>query len=147
MRQRLILAASTCALLVTALPAAAQDYNNPQQSNTPPAATGRSVNDAGPNYSGEQNRPEDRNRGQPNGFVSDQDNSYAQGGYRGDYGGYGYRSGYGNYYNYSTGWGGGYVGVSAPGGGANAWCQAHFRSFDPASGTYLGFDGARHSCP
>jgi hypothetical protein len=23
---------------------------------------------------------------------------------------------------------------------------ARFRSFDPASGTYLGFDGARHSC-
>jgi hypothetical protein len=23
---------------------------------------------------------------------------------------------------------------------------ARFRSFDPASGTYLGFDGARHTC-
>jgi hypothetical protein len=23
---------------------------------------------------------------------------------------------------------------------------ARFRSFDPASGTYLGFDGVRHSC-
>ena len=145
MRQRLLLAASACALVVTALPAAAQDYNNQQQSNPPPAGYGRPVNDAGPNYSGQQSTPnEDRARGQPNGFVSDRDDTYAQG-YRGDYGGNGYRGG--NYYNYTPGWGGGYVGVSAPDGGANAWCQAHFRSFDPASGTYLGFDGARHSCP
>ncbi len=28
-----------------------------------------------------------------------------------------------------------------------AACEARFRSFDPASGTYLGFDGARHPCP
>jgi hypothetical protein len=25
-------------------------------------------------------------------------------------------------------------------------CQARFRSYDPASGTYLGFDGERHQC-
>jgi hypothetical protein len=31
--------------------------------------------------------------------------------------------------------------------GAIGWCEAHFRSFDPATGTYLGFDGARHACP
>ena len=27
------------------------------------------------------------------------------------------------------------------------YCQQRFRSYDPASGTYLGFDGLRHSCP
>ncbi|GEO99295.1 BA14K family protein [Methylobacterium haplocladii] len=35
----------------------------------------------------------------------------------------------------------------APGGDAVAYCQQRFRSYDPASGTYLGNDGARHACP
>jgi BA14K-like protein len=28
-----------------------------------------------------------------------------------------------------------------------SYCAARFRSYDPASGTYLGFDGMRHPCP
>jgi BA14K-like protein len=28
-----------------------------------------------------------------------------------------------------------------------AYCMARFRSYDPASGTYLGYDGYRHPCP
>jgi hypothetical protein len=28
-----------------------------------------------------------------------------------------------------------------------AYCVQRFRSYDPASGTYLGYDGLRHSCP
>jgi hypothetical protein len=37
---------------------------------------------------------------------------------------------------------------SASGGPADVdYCIAHFRSYDPASGTYLGFDGMRHPCP
>ena len=28
-----------------------------------------------------------------------------------------------------------------------AYCQQRFRSYDPSSGTYLGFDGIRHPCP
>lgn len=35
----------------------------------------------------------------------------------------------------------------APGGGDVGWCEAHYRSYDPSSGTYLGYDGMRHSCP
>ncbi|WP_246682836.1 BA14K family protein [Methylobacterium sp. WL9] len=35
----------------------------------------------------------------------------------------------------------------APGGDAVAYCQQRFRSYDPASGTYLGNEGARHACP
>jgi hypothetical protein len=35
---------------------------------------------------------------------------------------------------------------SAPGDPV-AFCQAHFKSYDPASGTYLGYDGVRHPCP
>jgi hypothetical protein len=39
-------------------------------------------------------------------------------------------------------------GMVAPGSqGAAADCAARFRSYDPASGTYLGFDGRRHPCP
>lgn len=30
---------------------------------------------------------------------------------------------------------------------ADAECAARFRSFDPASGTFLGYDGRRHPCP
>jgi hypothetical protein len=27
-----------------------------------------------------------------------------------------------------------------------SFCARHHRSYDPASGTFLGYDGARHSC-
>ncbi|WP_046862954.1 BA14K family protein [Microvirga massiliensis] len=30
---------------------------------------------------------------------------------------------------------------------AHAYCSQRFRSYDPASGTYLGYDGNRHPCP
>jgi hypothetical protein len=33
------------------------------------------------------------------------------------------------------------------GGDAVAYCAQRFRSYDPYSGTYLGFDGFRHPCP
>jgi hypothetical protein len=39
-------------------------------------------------------------------------------------------------------------GMAAPGDqGAASECAARFRSYDPASGTFLGFDGRRHPCP
>lgn len=39
-------------------------------------------------------------------------------------------------------------GMAAPGDqGATAECAARFRSYDAASGTYLGYDGRRHPCP
>jgi hypothetical protein len=46
----------------------------------------------------------------------------------------------------------GYVAVSPyagsyAGGDATAYCLQRFRSYDPGSGTYLGLDGMRHSCP
>jgi BA14K-like protein len=28
-----------------------------------------------------------------------------------------------------------------------AYCEEHFRSYDPATKTYLGYDGVRHRCP
>jgi hypothetical protein len=32
-------------------------------------------------------------------------------------------------------------------GDAVAYCSQRFRSYDPATGTYLGYDGLRHPCP
>jgi hypothetical protein len=63
------------------------------------------------------------------------------------YGGYGPAPVYGYESDYDEG-DGGYVAV-APGGGGDsvAYCMQRFRSYDPASGTYLGFDGMRHPCP
>ena len=39
----------------------------------------------------------------------------------------------------------GYV-VSSGGVADPAYCAQRYRSYDPASGTYLGFDGLRHPC-
>jgi hypothetical protein len=45
----------------------------------------------------------------------------------------------------------GYGGPAYVYGGADdgevAYCQSRFKSYDPASGTYLGYDGQRHPCP
>jgi hypothetical protein len=43
----------------------------------------------------------------------------------------------------------GYVEVepAVPAGDATAYCMQRFQSYDPASGTYLGYDGVRHPCP
>ncbi len=48
------------------------------------------------------------------------------------------------YYDYAPGpvYGPGYYGDDAVG-----YCMRRFRSYDPRSGTYLGYDGYRHPCP
>ena len=53
------------------------------------------------------------------------------------------------YYGPGYAYGPGYVAVepAAPGGDAVAYCMQRFQSYDPASGTYLGYDGLRHPCP
>jgi hypothetical protein len=73
------------------------------------------------------------------------------------YSGYGY--GYGGPSYYSSGYyPGAYdetynddaaVAVAAAPGGDDAvtYCMQTYRSYDPASGTYLGYDGLRHPCP
>jgi hypothetical protein len=33
------------------------------------------------------------------------------------------------------------------GGDSVAYCAQRYKSYDPASGTYLGYDGLRHPCP
>ena len=37
--------------------------------------------------------------------------------------------------------------VYSGGGGDAAYCAQRFKSYDPRSGTYLGYDGKRHPCP
>jgi BA14K-like protein len=40
------------------------------------------------------------------------------------------------------------VAAPGPGGGDGvAYCMQTYRSYDPNSGTYLGYDGQRHPCP
>jgi hypothetical protein len=45
--------------------------------------------------------------------------------------------------------GGALLGSEAPyySGGSVAYCESHFKSYNPATGTYLGYDGLHHSCP
>lgn len=61
------------------------------------------------------------------------------------YGYYGYAPGY-----YDPGYAVAPPYAVAPGyvgGNAVAYCQQRFRSYDPGSGTYVGFDGLPHPCP
>ena len=39
------------------------------------------------------------------------------------------------------------AGPAPAGGDAVAYCQSRFKSYNPATGTYLGYDGLRHPCP
>lgn len=41
----------------------------------------------------------------------------------------------------------GAIAAGAANNNAVAYCERRFRSYDPASGTYLGYDGYRHPCP
>jgi hypothetical protein len=90
------------------------------------------------------------NATQPRGYYG-YDNGYGYGpGYQQGYGGYGYQpepvyeQGYVEEPAYAPapGYRQSYVG----GGSDPAYCQQRYRSYDPASGTYLGFDGLRHPC-
>ena len=40
-----------------------------------------------------------------------------------------------------------YYSPSPYAGDAVAYCSRRYRSYDPASGTFLGYDGVRHPCP
>lgn len=63
--------------------------------------------------------------------------SYA---YAGGYDGDDY---YGNSYSDDTQ----YVAVEQGVGGDASYCAQRYRSYDPSTGTYLGYDGQRHPCP
>jgi hypothetical protein len=77
-------------------------------------------------------------------------NGYYNNGYYGD-GYYASNGYYGDDWNDSYAYDNGpTVVVGAQGGGdadSIAYCQQRFKSYDVRSGTYLGYDGERHSCP
>jgi hypothetical protein len=82
--------------------------------------------------------------------------AYRGGGYGGYYPYYGYGWGWGLGYGLGWGYGWGYpyyadtyydAPVVYSGGGDVAYCAQRFKSYDPRSGTYLGYDGKRHPCP
>jgi hypothetical protein len=50
-------------------------------------------------------------------------------------------------YYYGPGYYPGYYPPPPPPGDPVAYCMSRFKSYDPASGTYLGYDGLRHPCP
>ncbi|MEH2520918.1 hypothetical protein V1279_006491 [Bradyrhizobium sp. AZCC 1610] len=69
---------------------------------------------------------------------------------------YGGRHGYPHYYGWGPAIGGFAAGAAIGGAIANsraqalendAYCSQRFKSYDPRSGTYLGYDGLRHPCP
>jgi hypothetical protein len=60
-----------------------------------------------------------------------------------------YRHFYGGYYYATPWWQGPAIGfgLTVPMSSAHVqWCLNRFRSYDPASDTYLGYDGFRHRC-
>jgi hypothetical protein len=127
--------------------AVAQDYYVGDRAAQPGAAApeankypvGRSANDGGfltePRSQQSQSQ-QSQSQAAPERQFAWEGNNAAYGGQ--------YRAG--QYYDYSPNWG--FGAPAQPVAQSNsADCQARFRSFDPASGTYLGFDGARHSCP
>jgi hypothetical protein len=70
--------------------------------------------------------------------------------YYGGYYPYGYYPAYPAYYPPPppAGYYGGGPAYGGPAGGGDvAYCQQRYRSYDPATGTFLGFDGQRHPCP
>jgi BA14K-like protein len=68
-------------------------------------------------------------------------------------GGYGYGYGYPYYgddyayYGDDDYDGDAYAAAPDYSGGDAQSCAMRYRSYDPASGTYLGYDGIRHPCP
>jgi hypothetical protein len=66
---------------------------------------------------------------------------YPYGAYYPAYPAYGYPPPAAGYYGGGPAYGGG-----GPGGDAS-YCAQRYRSYDPATGTFLGYDGQRHPCP
>lgn len=104
-----------------------------------------------------QNRYNGQQRAQRTGSAANTERGQARSAALGARGAEYASGGGGPYYNYAEGnnFAGGSYYDQAPGpafaegptDSAVAACAARFRSYDPATGTYLGFDGMRHSCP
>jgi hypothetical protein len=101
-------------------------------------------------YRGDRDRHHGHGRefGLAAGLVVGSALGYSYGGYYDPYNYFGYYDP--NYSNDSYGYGNPdydeYSG-SVVSSGADAYCAQRYKSYDPASGTYLGRDGLRHPCP
>jgi len=51
------------------------------------------------------------------------------------------------YYYPPAAYGPGYYPAPGYGGDTAGYCASRYRSYDPATGTFLGYDGLRHPCP
>ena len=120
----LLTGAVTAAAFFAAVPAFAQNYGPQGYGAQGP------YYDNGPGYS----RGYDYND-QPGGDYTDRPRYY--GGY-----GQGYAAPAPTYEGRSV-----EVGPDPSSQSAVGYCEQRFRSYDPASGTYVGFDGMRHPCP
>lgn len=120
-----------------------------QQRQAAPPSSARLMNDGGyqasnPGQTAGTAQPQQQRRAAPRrGMrISPAANMYGTGDYPGGPGSDEYA--YGGYYDYAPG-------IFSPLGVASedtaSACAARFRSYDPASGTFLGFDGMRHPCP
>ncbi len=117
--------------------ATAQNYRSP---------IGRSMDDGG--FPQEQAQYNGAQREQRTGSAENMEHAQARSAELGGTGptNYAYdRDQRGSYYDYASG--PSYAGGPGPMPGAIEACEARFRSYDPATGTYVGFDGMRHSCP
>lgn len=54
---------------------------------------------------------------------------------------------YGGYYPYAYPYPPPPAYYGGPAGADAAYCAQRYKSYDPATGTFLGYDGARHPCP
>lgn len=135
--------------------AASPGFARPSVAMAPAARFNGAV--AGPRYAGNWNRGNWNHNGNWNGGWRHRPHggfwpgvaagALVGGAIAGSYAYYGdpyyYNNGYydDGYYDDST------VAVVPGGGDDAAYCAQRYRSYDPASGTYLGYDGQRHPCP
>ena len=120
---------------------------SPAANTGPQYSVGRTANDGGyqaaqPKETAQPNQRKPIQRTAQNQPVRERQNAW-----EGDDAAYGGHYQPGRFYNYSPGFGFG-APTGQPIAQADAAnCQARFRSYDPSSGTYMGFDGTRHPCP
>jgi hypothetical protein len=89
--------------------------------------------------------------GHQGGHHGDHDRLHGYGGFAAGLSGRALGYGYGGYYdpyyyNNDPGYDG-YSGSVVSSGADPSSCAQRYQSYDPASGTYLGYDGLRHTCP
>jgi len=105
-----------------------------------PAVTGGAMASVGPAWSGRRHWDGRRWIGPGVGFAAGLATGAAIGGP------YGYDFPYYDSYG-ASGDSYAYYDEQTDGSDSVAYCQQRYRSYDPASGTYLGYDGLRHPCP